>query len=54
MKKKFDVGNRSIFILVGYRWNRFGLGFCISKWGIDIDLSVVWLTIEWWRNDSEI
>lgn len=54
MKKQFDVGNRTFFILLGYSRHRFALGFVISKWGIDIDLSLVWLTIEWWRNDSEI
>ena len=54
MKKQFNVGNRTFFILVGHSWRRFGLGLIISRWGFDIDLSFVWLSVEWWRNDSEI
>lgn len=53
-KTKFNIGKRTIFIILGWDWKRFGLGFRISKWGIDLDLSLVWLSIEWWYNDSEI
>jgi hypothetical protein len=53
MKTKFDVGNRTIFILLS-SGRRFALGFCISPYGFDLDLGPFWLTIEWWYNDSTL
>lgn len=34
-------------IVTGYSFTRFGFGFCISRWSVDLDLGFVWLGVEW-------
>jgi len=48
MSKSFfyKLGNRTI--LHGGISKRFGIGICVDRWGIDIDLGPLWISLEWW------
>jgi hypothetical protein len=40
----FQVGKVTLGVGVSMR---FGLGFCVDKWSVNLDLGPFWLFIEW-------
>jgi hypothetical protein len=45
MHKEFSIGTK--WISFGYSFKRFGIGFTIDKYHMDIDLVFFWVGIEW-------
>jgi hypothetical protein len=45
MHKEFNLGGK--WISCGYSFKRFGIGFNIDKYHMDIDLVFFWVGIEW-------
>ena len=48
MNKSFFFKLNKRTILHGGIAKRFGIGICVDKWGIDIDLGPLWISLEWW------
>lgn len=48
MRKSFfyRLGNR--ITIHGGMSERFGIGICIHKYGIDLDIGPFWILLEWW------
>lgn len=48
MGKSFFIRLHRKITINGGVAKRFGIGICIDKWGIDLDLGPFWLSLEWW------
>jgi hypothetical protein len=48
MRKSFYFKLSRRVILHGGVSKRFGIGICIDRWGIDLDIGPLWVSIEWW------
>jgi hypothetical protein len=46
MTKTIEVKNDR-YIIFGTRKNAVALGLQISKWGLDLDLLFIWISVEW-------
>lgn len=44
MRKEFAIKNSWVYI--GMSWTRFGFGFAISKYSLDLDLGFFWIGVE--------
>lgn len=43
---KYILENKRAWIAVGYNFNGVRLGFSVTRYGIDVDLLFVWLSVE--------
>lgn len=41
----FKIKGRVLFVY-GFNIRRFGIGFSVSKWDLDINLGPFWITVE--------
>jgi hypothetical protein len=34
------------YLVLGFDWHRFAIGFSVSQYSIDLDLGFIWIVIE--------